>query len=97
MLSIASTVITATIFHMIYREKGKIPKGTLPEILLAFSLISNWKKLCGPANEDGLKLECISGIKFISMGLIIAGHSLMYVIQGPILNKEFWNEVNTLF
>lgn len=79
------------------KNKSVLPRGVVPDVLIAFSLISNLKKLCGPVNEDGLNLDCISGIKFISMLLIVAGHALVFVVSGPVLNNTFWEQVKPHF
>lgn len=95
-LAVIATVIVASLYDVCCVEKGEEPKSLLPQILLTFSMPSNLKKLCGPAHED-LKFECISGIKFLTMVFIIAGHTLIFIVSGPVLNKKFWQEVRTLF
>lgn len=97
MLTIVTVILIATIFDAVYtRNKSRSPDETVPQVLLAFSLISNWKKLCSPAHDDGLNLDCISGIKFVAMGFIIAGHTLIFLVGGPVLNKSFWQEVKSI-
>ncbi|XP_066592007.1 nose resistant to fluoxetine protein 6-like [Prorops nasuta] len=95
-LSVISCVIGSTIFHTAcLRRKGQVPTGILPQILLSFSMISNVKKLFGPAHDDDLRIDVISGIKFISMVFIVAGHTLIFVISGPVFNKRYWEEAIT--
>ena len=94
---IASMIVIGTIFHMAYlRNKNPMPSGLLPQVLKAFSLVSNLKKLCSPAHDDNLNLDCLSGIKFIAMLFIVAGHTLVFVVSGPVLNKNFLDKVNFL-
>ncbi|XP_015599963.1 nose resistant to fluoxetine protein 6 [Cephus cinctus] len=93
LLCITAAMIAGTIFHWLYlRNDEEVPKRTLPQVMLAFSVISNFKKLCGPCHNDGLNLECISGIKCVAMFMIVAGHTLIFVVSGPVLNRIFWEE-----
>ncbi|XP_034933564.1 nose resistant to fluoxetine protein 6-like [Chelonus insularis] len=93
-LIIIFLVFLGTVFHISTLSRPNQPQGLLFNILRAFSLISNIKKLCSHAHEDGLNLSCISGIKFAAMGFIVAGHCLMFVLGGPILNKDFWRQAS---
>lgn len=74
-----------------------MPSGTLAEVVLSFSVIRNAAKMLkvGPAND--LNLNCVCGIKFVSMMIIVAGHTLVFMIGGPVVNDEFFKEVNSLF
>lgn len=40
-------------------------------------------------SNDDLGLSAINGVKAISMILIIAGHALVFMIGGPVLNADF--------
>lgn len=71
--------------------------GRLPQALLGFSIIFNLKKLFGETRPNGLNLTCISGIKVIAMLMIIAGHSMLFIISGPVLNRRFWEHVRMKF
>ncbi|OXU18191.1 hypothetical protein TSAR_005433 [Trichomalopsis sarcophagae] len=84
-------IIVGTLYDIFCVKSDDMPRDVLPQVLLAFSMPSNLKKLCGPAHED-LKFECISGIKFLTMVFIIAGHTLIFVVSGPVLNQKFWQE-----
>ncbi len=44
-------------------------------------------------SKDDLGLSAINGIKAISMILIIAGHALVFMIGGPVLNADFYAKV----
>ncbi|XP_063992303.1 nose resistant to fluoxetine protein 6-like [Diachasmimorpha longicaudata] len=94
-LGITVIIAVGTLFHAIHLKRGDETKGVLPQVLVSFSLISNIKKLFGPANDDGLNLDCISGMKFLAMGFIVAGHCLVFVVGGPVLNSNFWTEAVT--
>ncbi|XP_046748457.1 nose resistant to fluoxetine protein 6-like [Diprion similis] len=84
-------VFAGTAFHLTYLiRKENIPKGTLPEALVGFSLILNMRKLNSSAKMEEMDLSCISGIKVIAMLIIITGHSLIFIISGPVLNLKFW-------
>lgn len=60
-----------------------------------FIFPENLKKLFKVGNDD-LGLSSVNGIKAIGMFLIIAGHSLVFMIGGPVKNSEFYTEVNQL-
>ncbi|KAK2581820.1 hypothetical protein KPH14_002289 [Odynerus spinipes] len=91
-LSVISIVTAGTIFHVVYLTNKISINGALPQVLIAFSVISNLKKIFGPAHDDDLHLSFISGIRFISMLLITAGHTLIFVASGPLLNIKFWEQ-----
>ncbi|CAG9765105.1 unnamed protein product [Ceutorhynchus assimilis] len=58
------------------------------EVILSFSLIQTVSKFLQIKPTD-LNLECISGIKVLSMMFIIAGHSLIFLFGSPVSNAEF--------
>lgn len=97
-MTIVSLIIIGTIFDVIYSKNNndKSPSIGL-QVMNAFSFVSNLKRLCSPANDDGLGLDCISGIKFIAMAFIVAGHCLVFIIGGPILNQNFWTKAITKY
>ncbi|XP_058803541.1 nose resistant to fluoxetine protein 6-like [Phymastichus coffea] len=86
-----AVMIIGTIYDALFMKNKAQSRGILSQILVAFSFPTNLKKLCGPAHED-LKFECISGVKFLAMVFIIAGHTLIFVVSGPVLNQKFWFE-----
>lgn len=99
-------IIFATIFHCwsLRRRQNYVAysvdsvrenTSTLKEVVLSFSLIKTVKKLLHNTPSD-LNLECIYGIKFISMVFIIAGHTLIFVVGGPMDNVNFIKEVGAL-
>ncbi|XP_030758304.1 nose resistant to fluoxetine protein 6-like [Sitophilus oryzae] len=64
------------------------------EVIFSFSLIQTVGKLL-QTKPNELNLECICGIKFWSMTLIIIGHSLIFVFGGPVVNTDFFQETST--
>lgn len=54
--------------------------------------LENLQKLVKGSTDD-LGLSAINGIKAISMMLIIAGHALVFMIGGPVLNADFYAKV----
>ncbi|XP_014486530.1 PREDICTED: nose resistant to fluoxetine protein 6-like isoform X2 [Dinoponera quadriceps] len=95
-LCVILMILGGTVFHTVcLRNKDVTPDGILLKILISFSLISNLKKLFSPAQVDNLHLDCVSGIKFISMVFIVAGHSLVFIMSGPVYNKYFYDEAVT--
>jgi hypothetical protein len=62
-------------------------------VVLSFSLWQNLKKLSGESdNDDGL--QCIHGLKVISMFLVIMGHRIMFGVGSPMLNPSFVEDVS---
>lgn len=64
-------------------QNSNLPK----ELFKCFSLINTIGKFLH-IKPNELNLECICGIKFISMGLIITGHCLIFIFGGPVENKN---------
>ncbi|KAK0094750.1 hypothetical protein PV326_010087 [Microctonus aethiopoides] len=92
-LTIVMLIVVSTLFHAICGKNDKqLPQNMFHQISNAFSMISNFKKLCGPGHDSNLNLNCISGIKFLAMVFIIAGHCLVFIIGGPILNMDYWEQ-----
>ncbi|PSN45475.1 hypothetical protein C0J52_08663 [Blattella germanica] len=65
-----------------------LKKGQIKEILIAFSLYTNGKKLL---NTDTSKetIPCLHGIRFISICWIVLGHRYMVSTDGPAINLSF--------
>lgn len=68
-------------------------------MLLAFSAISNGKKLLTvTTNPD--QLLCINGIRAISMAWVLLGHDYANITAGPIMNfldlQNVINHVNSI-
>jgi hypothetical protein len=67
--------------------------GKKHTVVLSFSLWQNLKKLSGESdNDDGL--QCIHGLKVISMFLVIMGHRIMFGVGSPMLNPSFVEDVS---
>jgi hypothetical protein len=57
-------------------------------VVMSFSAVANIKKLLAhKKSPDGL--DCIHGLKLISVFLIIMGHRLMFNLGSPLINTEF--------
>lgn len=41
-------------------------------------------------SNDDLGLSAINGIKALSMMFIIAGHALLFIVGGPVLNSDYY-------
>ncbi|KAJ8951665.1 hypothetical protein NQ318_012206 [Aromia moschata] len=64
----------------------------LHKILICFSFRKNLKKLASESrNEDGL--QCIAGLKVLSMFCIIMGHRCMFTLGYPVINPKFVEEI----
>lgn len=90
----ASVICIATFTHVVlhYRKKvDKMSSGLLLDVVLAFSVITNVHKLLKVGKSD-LNLNCICGIKLLSMVLIVSAHSLLFLVSGPITNNDFFSK-----
>ncbi|XP_018568697.2 nose resistant to fluoxetine protein 6-like [Anoplophora glabripennis] len=90
-------VIFASVYHLAtemdnmdhYKVSRKFHK-----IIMCFSFPHNMKKLASKStNEDGL--DCISGLKTLSMCFIIMGHRCMFTFGSPMTNPKFIEEMYT--
>lgn len=91
-----SIVLFCTFYkaHLMGRREGtkRNRPSTGEELIGAFSLTENLKKLTCVGSDD-LGLSCLNGIKAIAMLLIVSGHSLIFVIGGPVKNSDFYEKV----
>ncbi|XP_066998899.2 nose resistant to fluoxetine protein 6 [Anabrus simplex] len=78
------------------KEKGSTPPSVVREALLAFSVPRNMKKLVKyTPTED--TIDCIFGIKFYAMLLILIGHCSLFRSGGPVLNADFFQKAQMKF
>lgn len=52
----------------------------------------NLQKLVKGSRDD-LGLSAVNGIKALSMIFIVCGHSLFFIVGGPVLNTDFYAAV----
>lgn len=88
----STNVLQYNIHNMEDIRRRTVPLGK--RVILCFSLIANIKKLMHVKPTE-LNLECISGIKFLSMQFILFGHSLMFIFGNPLTNSYFIKNVLT--
>lgn len=84
-------ILFATVYHY-YSDTGG--RCVIKEAILCFSVINTVGKFL-TTRSSSLNLDCLSGIKFISMLFIIAGHTFLFVVAGPVQNTDFFSEVPT--
>lgn len=75
---------------MKYPRKKNSP---VQDLIIAFSLINNMKKILSTKQNNSLGLECINGIKALAMIFIIAGHACLFIGSGPVMDAEAWDRV----
>lgn len=73
-------------------DKVRQTNSIWTEVILSFSLIRLVSKLLHTKPSE-LNLECLCGIKLLSMTCILAGHSLIFILGSPVANTEFANQV----
>ncbi|XP_026739355.1 nose resistant to fluoxetine protein 6-like [Trichoplusia ni] len=88
--------IVGSLYDFSFRGRKKTEDSAILRFLNCFSLRRNWKKLVGPASEDRdprlQKLQCIHGIRALTMGLVISGHTFLILIVLPE-NPKFMEEM----
>ncbi|XP_063906237.1 nose resistant to fluoxetine protein 6-like isoform X2 [Zophobas morio] len=95
-------VFLATAFHYYVLQQEKTSGGSvLKEAILCFSVIRTVGKFLTTKSSE-LNLECICGIRFISMIFIISGHTFLFMVGGPVQNVDFYdkesrNPINAIF
>lgn len=57
--------------------------------------LENLQKLV-KGSKDDLGLSALNGIKALSMMLIIAGHALLFIVGGPVLNSDYYAKVRRI-
>ncbi|XP_045481000.1 uncharacterized protein LOC123685389 [Harmonia axyridis] len=81
----------ATLYHLITKLEGMNGyrlAGKSHDILQAFSYSHTIKKMASESNSDD-GMECMHGMKTISMFLIIMGHRIMFAVSSPVENPVF--------
>ncbi|XP_066140764.1 nose resistant to fluoxetine protein 6-like isoform X2 [Euwallacea fornicatus] len=104
-LVLAITILSTTLHILHIRRTKKLlsynvcnvdhirqRNSALKEFILSLSLIQNVSTLL-QTQPNEFNLECICGIKFISMVFILAGHSLTFIFGSPLANTNFANEM----
>ncbi|XP_019873005.2 nose resistant to fluoxetine protein 6-like [Aethina tumida] len=75
-------MIMSTVYDVICKRQSK-PKI---EVLTAFSIYTNTKKLLHASKGSREQIQIFHGLKFISMMWIIAGHGMVGVLSTPLIN-----------
>ncbi|GLV35556.1 uncharacterized protein CBL_01294 [Carabus blaptoides fortunei] len=75
-------MITSTAYDLFIHYKGQEPAHL---ILVAFSVYTNGRKLLTVSKNPG-QLECINGLRFISMMWVVIGHTYFTAFFSPGIN-----------
>ena len=76
----------ATISIVVDRQfKGRLPL-TLQKVLLAFSVLTNGRKLLDTSSSSDT-LGCLHGIRFLSMTWVLLGHQYVFGLSVPWTNN----------
>lgn len=91
-------ILLATSIHFWHLRRYKTykfdptQKSIGMDIITCFSVFHTTKKFLQTKSGE-LNLECICGIKFLSMAMIIGGHSLIFMFGSPAENIRFVQKV----
>ncbi|XP_076260807.1 nose resistant to fluoxetine protein 6-like [Rhynchophorus ferrugineus] len=83
--SVGLLIVISTIYDIILYMSEK---RAVHESMIAFSLVSNGRKLFQTTKNPKTQILCFHGIKFISMMWIIAGHNAVGLVLAPLTNYE---------
>nr|CAD7403131.1 unnamed protein product [Timema poppensis] len=83
-------VIVGTTFSLLVKRRSP-NTSVFEDLLLAFSVSENLGKLSSHTPSE-LGMDCVFGFKFYAMFMILGGHSLLFLIGGPVLNETGVNK-----
>ncbi|VDK50888.1 unnamed protein product [Anisakis simplex] len=75
-LTFVLIAIIATIYHV---RNGEQTKSVYVQVLLAFSVKKNFKRLIQMPKDPQSTITCMFGMRFLSMAWTLLGHSLIFV------------------
>ncbi|KAL0839333.1 hypothetical protein ABMA28_016072 [Loxostege sticticalis] len=84
-------IFVSTSYEIACIYQGRKKKTTTHEIIVSFSLLNNGKKILFTEQSNSMGLDCISGIKALSMIFILAGHTSLFVGTGPVMDESGWD------
>ncbi|XP_044255641.1 nose resistant to fluoxetine protein 6-like [Tribolium madens] len=92
-------VVLCTIYDFMMLKLNREPQHP---IYVSFSVLTNGRKLLNiNYNPNPDQIQCLNGMRFISMMWVIAGHNFVAVEQVPIINyaeiKEFADNVRVQY
>ncbi|KAI5643617.1 acyltransferase family domain-containing protein [Phthorimaea operculella] len=83
----------STIYEAIDLKWGNKKTSVLHDLVVSFSVINNVKKILSTKQNNALGLECVTGIKSLSMIFIIAGHACLFIGSGPVMDADAWDRL----
>lgn len=87
-----------TCFHLYFNFKnkadGKKSKTVVESVIVSFSIVENLNKIFNVKQQNDIGLNAIAGIRTLSMMFILAGHALIFIVGGPIMNSKLYDDVN---
>ncbi|KYB27754.1 Nose resistant to fluoxetine protein 6-like Protein [Tribolium castaneum] len=92
-------IVLCTSYDLMIMKMKREPKHP---VYVSFSLITNGRKLLNVNyNPSPDQIQCLNGMRFISMMWVIAGHNFVAVEQVPIINyaemKEYADNVKVQY
>ncbi|KAJ2938847.1 hypothetical protein O0L34_g18475 [Tuta absoluta] len=92
-LLFAAILSFSTIYEVIDLKWGNKKTSVLHDLVVSFSVINNVKKILSTKQNNVLGLECVTGIKSLSMIFIIAGHACLFIGSGPVMDADAWDRL----
>ncbi|KAL4704134.1 hypothetical protein ACJJTC_003419 [Scirpophaga incertulas] len=86
-------LLISTLYELYYLSCGTKNNSICHDLIISFSVINNMKKILSTKQNHSLGLECISGIKTLSMAFILGGHSSMFLGTGPVMDAAGWDNI----
>ncbi|KAK9874063.1 hypothetical protein WA026_002418 [Henosepilachna vigintioctopunctata] len=88
----AGLIIVASLFYS--SEKAGVQHrdfniNSVENVLSCFSIKNNWRRLTTMKDEPDTKdLQCIQGLRFWNMFLVLFSHALLCMLNGPVINTK---------
>ncbi|XP_054280087.1 nose resistant to fluoxetine protein 6-like [Macrosteles quadrilineatus] len=89
-LGIMGVIATATITDYLIQDKRHVTRAM--EVLLAFSLLSNSRKLLS-LSESPEDIHCVHGIRALNAFMLLMSHKSMALFFNPFVNRTAMAEV----
>ncbi|XP_028175889.1 nose resistant to fluoxetine protein 6-like [Ostrinia furnacalis] len=91
MLFFLTIIFISTAYESACLLRRSKSKTITHQLIVSFSLINNGKKILFTEQNNSMGLDCISGIKTLSMVFILSGHTSLFVGTGPVMDESGWD------
>ncbi|XP_077293733.1 nose resistant to fluoxetine protein 6-like [Arctopsyche grandis] len=90
-------LFSCTCFHLYFNLKNKAgdkkSKTIVESVIVSFSIVENLKKIFSVKQQNDIGLNSIAGIRTLAMFFILAGHALIFIVGGPVMNSKLYDDM----